>query len=113
MKTYPIKDAECLFALEVDVVACSVRDLIKLIATVEGVTDAKIGGSSSATDRDVRATFRFYGDDFAVVEPFGDNSRYWIGPISEGRKRDISVIESRLASHVPTALRRVLGALTR
>jgi len=111
MRTYPIKDETGrLFALEVDVVFCGVRDLVKVIATAEGVTDAKAGRPSSG-ERDVRATFRYQGDEFAVVEPFGDNSRYWIGPISDNLKRDVSPIERQLRSYVPSLLRRILGGL--
>ena len=111
MRTYPIKDETGrLFALEVDVVFCSVRDLIKVIATAEGVTDAK-AGRRSFSELDVRATFRYQGDEFAVVEPFGDNSRYWIGPVSDDVKRDVSPIERQLRSYVPSLFRRVLGGL--
>lgn len=109
MRTYPIKDeAGHLFALEADVVSCSVRDLVRILSAL-GVTDAKAGGSSS--ERDVRARFRYRGDDFAVVEPFGDNSRYWIGPVSESLKQDVSPIERQLRSYVPSLFRRVLGGL--
>ncbi|MCW5574222.1 MAG: hypothetical protein KIT37_14465 [Steroidobacteraceae bacterium] len=111
MRTYPIKDETGRpFALEVDVVSCSVRDLVKVIAAVEGVTDAKAGRPSSS-ERDVRATFRYQGDEFAVVEPFGDNSRYWIGPVSDNLKRDVSPIDGQLRSYVPSFFRRVLGGL--
>lgn len=111
MRTYPIKDESgCLFALEVDVVSSSVRDLVKVIATAEGVTEANAGRPSS-NERDVRATFRYQGDEFAVVEPFGDNSRYWIGPVSGSLKRDVSPIEKQLKSYLPSLFRRVLGRL--
>ncbi len=100
MKTFPIKDeAGRLFAVEVDVVPCSLHNLVQVIETVEGVTEAKACGLFFS-ERDVRAKFRFHCDEFAVVEPFGDNSRYWIGPVSELTKRDISPIEKQLASHV-------------
>ena len=60
---------------------------------------------------DVRAKFHHQGDEFAVVEPFGDNSWYWIGPVSERVKRDVSPIEMQLRSYVPSLFRRVLDGL--
>ena len=30
-----------------------------------------------------RAYFHFHGVPFVVWEPFGDNSRYWIGPANQ------------------------------
>lgn len=42
-------DAGRLLALEVNVVSCSVRDLVKVIASAEGVTDAKAGWPFSRT----------------------------------------------------------------
>jgi len=29
---------------------------------------------------DDRIVFKFYGREVVVHEPFGDNSRYWVGP---------------------------------
>lgn len=29
---------------------------------------------------EVRIEFRFQGDEYQVWEPYGDNSRYWVGP---------------------------------
>lgn len=111
MKIYPIKDETGRpFAVEVDMAYCSLRNLAKTIATVEGVTEVKVCRPFSGQG-DVRARFRYQGDEFAVVEPFGDNSRYWIGPVSENRRRDVSPIEGQLRSYVPSLFRRILGGL--
>ncbi len=111
MKTYSIKDeADCSFAVEVDVAFFSLRNLVRTIATVEGVSDVAVRKAFSKSG-DVRATFRYRGEEFAVVEPFGDNSRYWIGPAGQTPHRDISSIEARLGAFQPSVLRRVLGSL--
>lgn len=111
MKTYPIEDeAGRLFAVEVDVAYCSVHGLARTIAATEGVTDTMVCKPFSGQG-DVRARFRFQGEEFAVVEPFGDNSRYWIGPVSDTARWDISPIEAQLKSYVPPLFRRVLGSL--
>lgn len=111
MKTYPIKDDKGqLFALEVDMVYCGLRNLIAVIASAEGVTDAKIS-SAQAGGGDTRATFRYLGDNFAVTEPFGDNSRYWVGPVDKSARRNIEAIDERLREFQPSTLRRIFGGL--
>jgi hypothetical protein len=111
MKTYPIKDeAGYPFAVEVDVALSGVRNLARTISTVEGVSDVAVR-KPFARSGDVRATFRYRGEEFAVVEPFGDNSRYWIGPVGQTPHRDISPIESQLGAFQPSVLRRVIGSL--
>ncbi len=111
LKTYPIKDeAGQPFAVEVDVAYCAVRILAKTIASVEGVTDVSVCKPFSGSG-DVRAKFRFHGDECAIVEPFGGNSRYWIGPVAPIPQRDVSPIEAQLKVFRPSWLRRVVGDL--
>jgi len=111
VKTYPIKDDNGHpFAVEVDMVYCGLRNLMRVIASSEGVSDVKVRPPFSGRG-DMRATFRYHGDDFAVTEPFGDNSRYWIGPVNEGASRDVSAIERRLKEFHPSTLRRIIGGL--
>ena len=111
MKTYSIKDETgCPFAVEVDVVFFGLSNLARAIATVDGVSEMTVRKPFSRSG-DVRATFRYRGEEFAVIEPFGDNSRYWIGPIGKTSHRDISPIEVRLGEFQPSVLRRVIGGL--
>jgi hypothetical protein len=44
-----------------------------------------------------------------VVEPFNDNSRWWIGQEEGGRWVDIGEIEAAFREYRPTALRRLVG----
>lgn len=111
VKTYPVKDETGRpFAVEVEVAYCGIRSLAQTIAAVEGVTDVEVCKTFSGNG-DVRAKFRYQGEEFAVVEPFGDNSRYWIGPVAQASHRDVSPIESRLQAFKPSLLRRVVGSL--
>lgn len=111
MKTYPLKDdTDCVVAIEVDAALCGVANLARTIGAVADVSDVVVRKPFSGSG-DVRATFRYRGDEFAVTEPFGDNSRYWIGPVAKNLKRDVSPIERQLASYVPSLFRRVLGGL--
>jgi hypothetical protein len=111
MKTYPIQDnAGRLIALEVDVKYASVRTLSRLIADVSGVSKVRPRGPLSNAG-DVRATFDYSGVECAIVEPFGDNSRYWIGPIAKSVAPDMLVIQNRIASYGPPLLRRIVADL--
>lgn len=52
------------------------RPLYKILNSVDGITDVRRQFFS-----DDRITFNFHSEPFIVYEPFGDNSRYWIGPV--------------------------------
>jgi hypothetical protein len=80
MKTYPvIQDGSDPFAFEIDHVYLSRRTIARLLEKIEGVTEVHMGGHFGSPD-DVRIEFKCQGHDFIVMEPFGDNSRYWVGP---------------------------------
>jgi hypothetical protein len=75
MKTYPIKRADgSLIGFEVTSSWLTFRPLFKLLRSVPGVTDVRRNWFS-----DDRVTFNFHGRRAVVNEPWGDNSRYWIG----------------------------------
>jgi hypothetical protein len=76
MKTHPILRADVsMLAFEVSSAWLSFRPLFKIIRSVEGVTDVR-----RRFFNENRLTFIFYGVPFVVNEPWGDSSRYWIGP---------------------------------
>lgn len=111
MKTYPIRDERGqAFALEVDIVSCGLRNLLKVIASSDGVSSVARGKGHSG-GADVRATFQYRGDEYVVTEPFGDSSRYWVGPTERHVSHDISVIDERLKDFRPSILRRLVGGL--
>ncbi len=87
MKTYPIaQEGARPFAFEIDHVYLSRRTIVRLLNTVEGVTEVHLGGRFGSSD-DIRIEFKYQGHDYIVMEPFGDNSRYWVGP--KGGKDDV------------------------
>ena len=50
------------------------------------------------TPDDVHVTFRFNGKPFVVLEPYGDSSRYWIGPETESESPiDVSSLEGEFS----------------
>lgn len=76
MKTYPIKRADgYLQAFEIGNSFVSIGTIKRLLRSVPGVSDLKRSFRS-----DDRLTFTLYGALWVVHEPWGDSSRYWIGP---------------------------------
>ncbi len=112
MNTYPVEDEKGrLYAIEVENAYVGVRTLAHLLGTVDGVSEVEPRKPFSRSG-DVRGTFRFAGADFMIVEPFGDSSRYWIGPADDRtEKRDITPMEARLRAYKPPLLRKVVGDL--
>lgn len=110
MNTYPIKDAQGQeHAIEIENAYASTRRIAHLISTVEGVTDVQLRKPFSGSG-DVRATFRFHGDDFVITEPFGDSSRYWIGPANGTiGARDLGAIDACLRKYRSAILRKIWG----
>lgn len=81
MKTYPVvsdkKDLTPIFEIESAYIGPATA--ARLLAQVEGVTDVQLRKMLSKSS-DIHVTFKYMGQPYIVWEPFGDNSRYWIGP---------------------------------
>jgi hypothetical protein len=54
--------------------------------------------------------FRYYDREFIVLEPYGDNSRYWIGPDGDANT-SVDVTELRLVfdHYTPSPLVKFFG----
>jgi hypothetical protein len=75
MKTYPIYRPDgSLNGFEVTSSWLTFRPLFTLLRSVAGVRDVRRNWFN-----DDRITFTFQGKAAVVHEPWGDNSRYWIG----------------------------------
>jgi hypothetical protein len=115
MKTYPIvQEGAPPFAFEIDHVYLLRRTIVRLLNTVEGVTEVHLGGRFGSSD-DIRIEFKCQGHDYIVMEPFGDNSRYWVGP--KGGKADVAAasnigkIKSAFDGYKPPLPVKLLGDL--
>lgn len=76
MRTYPLfRDDGSLFAFEITSTWISFHRLFATLRSVAGVTNV-----SRHYFNEDRASFMYRGERWIVNEPFGDNSRYWIGP---------------------------------
>jgi hypothetical protein len=112
MKTWPIIDAQGkVAAFEVSVIRIGLREIAKVLESLPGVLQLQKG--SSFGGEEVRIKFTYHGINCVVWEPFGDNSRYWIGPANEAGEQahDLVEIEKAFRSYQPSVLKRLFGRL--
>ncbi|MGH7767194.1 MAG: hypothetical protein ACREQP_07040 [Candidatus Binatia bacterium] len=55
------------------------RPLYKILRSVEAISEVKRNWFN-----DNRITFKFRGEPCIIYEPWGDSSRYWVGPENAG-----------------------------
>ena len=101
MKTYLIgsgEDGRCR-AFEIEHTFVWIGTIARLLAGVSGVTDVYARRLFRSPD-DIRLSFRYLGRECIVWEPWGDSSRYWIGPKDEG-DFDIAPIRAAFEGYHP------------
>lgn len=112
MKTYPLlSDGGIPFSFEIENAYISRREAARLIQSHELVTNVKLRSRFGSSD-DIRVRFNYAGENFVVWEPYGDNSRYWVGP--EELKQpliDISDLKKVFDAYRPSMLRHLIGNL--
>ena len=90
MKTYPAIDENgVLVSFEISMAQAGPKILSRFV-------EGKLGGKvydrrKSFSDNEVHFRFSFLNHDLLVWEPFGDNSRYWIG-FSEDSPKDYEIM---------------------
>ncbi len=80
MRTYSLQASGALHAFEVSNIWLHPRAIARLVRSKGAEITFRRRLFRAA---DVHLKFRYKGLEFQVVEPFGDNSRYWIGPVDE------------------------------
>lgn len=94
MKTYPINRSDgSMLAFEIGNSLVSLRRITRVLGGISGVS-----GVRPMAGGDDRLMFEFGGESCVVNEPFGDNSRYWIGPaFPEGSTLDMKPVQLAFA----------------
>lgn len=113
MKTFPVaaETDERVVAFEIDSVYVSRRTIAKLLKQIEGVADIRLGGRFGSSN-DIRVEFKYLDRDYIVWEPFGDNSRYWVGPRDlRERVTHIDELQAAFGRYKPPFHRALLGDL--
>jgi hypothetical protein len=81
MQTYDIQDSKGrVFAFEIDNTGFGRSVLVKVVKKIPEVKILRVPKSCSWFREDVFCEFEVAGCIFEAWEPFGDNSRFWIGP---------------------------------
>jgi hypothetical protein len=113
MKTFPARTSANgrLIAFEVENAYISPATVARLLQQVEGVSHVE-RRRAFARASDVHVRFALQGHPCIVWEPYGDNSRYWIGPESpETFSKDLGNIQRIFDGYRPPTYRVVLGDL--
>jgi hypothetical protein len=112
MKTYPIKtDDNRTFAFEISNAYIGANTIADLLRQNGRVTNLK-KRQPFQSPGDVHIEFQYADVDFMVWEPYGDNSRYWIGPKNDAdRSVGIEDLEHAFAVYRVPLLRKITGDL--
>ena len=108
MRTWPITDNEGrVTAFEVSMIRIGLREIERLIRAIPGVSEVS-RRPLFTSPADVHLTFSYRSIGCVVWEPFGDNSRYWIGPKeATDRAADVSALETVFRGYKPSLLKRI------
>jgi hypothetical protein len=81
MRTYDLQDAQGrIFAFEVANAGIGRRGAVAIVRTIPGVRIVRSPRPFSGFREEEFCEFEVNGRRFVIMEPFGDNSRYWVGP---------------------------------
>jgi hypothetical protein len=117
MRTFPNRnEAGVVFAFEIENVYITPRAVADVLSDIPGVSQVAVRplfGESS----DTHVRFLVHDQPCVVWEPFGDNSRYWIGGDEDSKagtppkQLDVSIIENAFAAYRPPLVEQFLGDL--
>lgn len=112
VETYPLideKKGHYPFAFEVKNAYVAPGTIARLLMEIDGITDVRTRRLFSGSS-EIHVEFKYLSRDYIVWEPYGDNSRYWIGPKNpEESAGDISNIEDVFKRYRPPFHREVIG----
>lgn len=110
MRIYKLyRDNGHFFAFEIENAYIRPQKIAKLLESIAGVSDIHQGKKFNLP-ADVRVEFKYQGKDFIVWEPYGDNSRYWIGSESED-DIDIRPLAAIFDEYQPPKIIKIFGDL--
>lgn len=110
MRTYPLQVSGATYAFEVSNIGLGPRSIARLVRSkgAQVTYRSRLFGPS-----DLRLRFRYKGREFQVVEPFGDSSRYWIGPVEEGPTAtpEVAELNEAFSQYRPGVIERLRALL--
>ncbi len=113
MKTFPaVSEPDGrLRAFEVENAYIGPSTVAQILRLTEGVTDVEQRRLFSR-DSEVHVKFKYQGHPCIVWEPYGDSSRFWIGPENKDSfAGDMAPVERAFARYRPPLHRTLVGGL--
>lgn len=110
MRTYP-KVCEATgetLGFDVEMEYIGLAAIARVLTSVEGVNELRRRRPFSRFD-EIHIWFQYKGAECVVWEPFGDNSRYWIGQLKSSPTVDMSELEKAFRDYSPQLIRRLIG----
>ena len=110
MDTFPIvrNSTTPAHAFEIDNAYVTARHVARILKSIPNVANVRTRNWFQRNE--YRVEFEYENRECVVWEPFGDNSRFWIGPRdSGGFDIDITTIEDAFLAYRPSLLMHVLG----
>jgi hypothetical protein len=98
MRTYPLKDSGALRGFEVSNAWLHTRAIARFVSSIGAQVrfQRRLFGAG-----DVHLKFQYKGREFQVVEPFGDNSRYWIVPVEASPSGEVADLHDAFVRYRP------------
>ena len=112
MITYPISgDGVPVRAFEIENVYIGLKQISELLKSVSGVSDVRMRKLFSGNSV-IHIEFSYLDTDCIVWEPYGDSSRYWIGPKDDKSSAvDMKNIQSAFDGYKTPILKKLVGDL--
>ena len=102
MKTYPLLNDDKQYAFEIENTYIFLFQVRMLLSKHPGISQVRSKKLFQATDD--RMWFIFKGTEYVLHEPYGDNSRYWVGPVNEKEVSFVSEVEQIFKEFSPKLL---------
>jgi hypothetical protein len=112
MRTYPhvIEGHEVPSSFDIENAYVSPATVGRILSSVDGVANVEVRRPFSAF-REVHVRFTYADVPCIVSEPYGDNSRYWIGSGEGAQPIDARPLEEAFKRYEPPFYRRLIGDL--
>lgn len=113
MKTFPLSDSESgvKYAFEIEVAYIGPKRIAKLLTDAPDVSKVRVR-RLFGPDPEIHVSFNYMDLPYVVWEPYGDNSRFWIGP-KDSSITDVNItpVEAIFRDYRPPLVKRVIGNL--
>lgn len=113
MKTYSMfnEKGEQIPVFQIDNIYVSNSRVARILSQINGVSDLRVR-KLFAKWEEIHIWFRYRDRNFVVWEPYGDNSRYWLGPNDDRDANvDIKEIQAAFETYKPPFVVKILGDL--